>query len=314
KAELGLVCNGDGGSVHDKVEEIHVNFLADRRATLEEARALHLLAMEKLVQMVNNHQGIQSFLIERPFTHKRIEIMINFRGPYGHYYDGSIAYALNISELSTVVENRNCLIYKKMDPFTDDFIDRFQESYEEAIRLAQASPVKNPLVHQTKELETLTDQIFDKLARELAEKNHLYLLSIGGNMSKGIEEIGARFKAFCPTTIETARNYELFLAEKVLHAINGDVRLRPYLKEYPFPASRLKLFLEFRTKKDSWYTDDSLDHVTLENNVLTYFRIPPVAKREPWQTANLDPAFLANETYQVALETIRSTQKQSGSR
>ena len=131
-------------------------------------------------------------------------------------------------------------------------------------------------------------------------------------MTNGIEEIGARFKAFCPTTVETARNYELFLVEKVLNAINRDVRLKPYLKENPFPVSRLKIYLEFRTNKDFWYTDGSLDHVTLENNVLTYFRIKP-AKVDTWregQIVDLDPHFFANETFQDALEASQNAPKQ----
>src|SRR5271165_937269 len=64
KDELNLVYSGKGITLHDKVEEIRMKFRANRRATLEEARTLQLLAMNKLVQVINNHKGIQLYLAE----------------------------------------------------------------------------------------------------------------------------------------------------------------------------------------------------------------------------------------------------------
>ncbi|MCE5316246.1 MAG: hypothetical protein LLG04_02645 [Parachlamydia sp.] len=306
KDEFGLVCSGDGGSVHDKIEEIQVNFRAKRRATIDEARALHVLAVEKLAQLVNNHQGIQPYLIERPFTFKRIGIMIDYWGLFESNFDGSITHVMNITDLATVAENKNNILYYIADPFTGDDIKLLKEPFEESVRLTQASAVTNPHIHQTTVLEKATDEIFMKLGKELAEKNRFYVSSIGGKMTNGIEEIGAKFIYFDPTTMESARNYEVFLADRILTAINSDLRLRPYLKEYPFPPSRLKICLQFRTKKHRCYDDGSLAHVTLENNVLSYFRINPKDVPEWRKSEFVDVKLFAKESYVDALEAIRN--------
>lgn len=302
KEEYGLFCSLKNGTAHEKLEEIHVSFYTYRRASVEEARALQLQAMEKLIQAVNNHQGIQPYLQEHPFTYKRVDISIKFKGPFESYYDGSVTHIWNVTDLAPRTENRNHIFYYTTDPITENNIKLFREHYEEAVKLAHASPVKNPSVHQATELETASERVFNNLGKELAEKNHLYLSSIGGNLTKGIEEIGATFIAFCPATVEKARMFELFIVEKLLNAVNNEPKLRPYLKEYPFPTSRLKICLQFRTKTNFWYTNGSMDNVTMENDVISYFQRPPTNKKEE---GPLYAPLFAKETYREAVEALK---------
>lgn len=308
KDDLGFVCTGNGGSVHDKVEELQFSFQAERRATLDEARQLHLLAIDKLSQIVNQHSEIQPYLIERPFSYKRIEITISYSGLLERNYDGSITRVMNISDSAPVLENKNHIFYDIADPFTGETVEIYKEPYEEAVRVAQASPVKHPQVHQATELEKITDELILKISKELVDKHHFYVISFGGKLTQGVEEIGAKFLAFGPTTREEARKYELFLADKILTAINGNSRLRPYLKEYPFPSKRLKICLQFRTDKHRFYYDgSSLAHVTLENNRLSYFRINPAEVPEWRKGEFVDIKLFATESYSEAAEAIRKT-------
>ena len=64
--EFGLLCIGSGGSMPHDVEEIDVRFAAYRKATIEQARILVVLATQKLLKMINNHKKIRPFLREYP--------------------------------------------------------------------------------------------------------------------------------------------------------------------------------------------------------------------------------------------------------
>jgi len=137
-----LICVGDSGKMHEKVEEMGLQFKANRRATVEEARALQLHVMNKLVEAVNTHPKLQPFLAERPFTHKHVTISISFEDSNGSHADG-IAWIHNIPDSAGAVENRNKLFYYTLDPYTGKLTDLFDEPYDKAFELVQASlPMK----------------------------------------------------------------------------------------------------------------------------------------------------------------------------
>lgn len=310
KNELNLEYSGKGFDIHDKVEEIRMKFRANRRATLEEARTLQVLVMNKLVQAINEHKKIQPYLSTSPFTFKGVKISINFDGPYASYFKGNITHIFNVADSGSIVENKNNFFYYGKDPITEESILLLQESYEEASNLALATPIKTPHLHQTTELEILSDQIFLKFGKELGEKNALYLITAGANLTNGIEEIAAKFIYFTPSTIDTARKLALLAIEKTLSAVNHDQKLKSYLKPYPFSASQLKIRIEFRKNdKSAWgyssFTDGSMDKVEITNDLFSYFRTPPVKKGiEDVEINFLDPLF-ATETYQEALDAAR---------
>ncbi len=47
------------------------------------------------------------------------------------------------------------------------------------------------------------------------------------------------------------------------------------LPEYPFPSSRLQIRINFRQKNHYSYSDGSMESVTLDGDVITYFQEPP---------------------------------------
>ena len=108
----------------------------------------------------------------------------------------------------------------------------------------------------------------------MGRKHGLKCGSIGGKMTDGIEEFGARFTIKCHVTHEEARQWLVLVAQKFLATINSDTKLRPYLKEYPFPASRLKMRICFRNNRHFPYRDGSMESATLEENEVTYFQEP----------------------------------------
>lgn len=317
KDELNLDYGGKGFDIYEKVEKFEMHFHAKRRATIEEARTLQLLVMNKLVQAINDHKGVQPYLSEIPFTVKGVKISINFSGPFGEYYDGSVTY---VSSAPNNI-NKNYFSYYATDPITESSILLLQEPYDEAVKLAQALPIKNPHLHQTSEVEILSDQIFLKFGKELSEKNSLYLSTVGANLTNGIEEISAKFIFFSPSTIDEARKIALLAIDKILSAVNKEPSLKPYLKPYPFPTAQLTIRIEFRKNdKSAWgyssYTDGSMDSLEIKNNVFSYFRTPPKGSEgKNMGIIPLHPPLFATETYQEALEAIRKVpppQKKKG--
>lgn len=132
RQELGLVCIGDGGRMPYDVEEIAVKFIAYRRATVEEARALEVFATERLLLLINNHEKIRPYLREYPFGANRTEVGIAFCKPdSSENNDGSVSYVSHI---------RDNLHYYGRDPKTDNSYDLLKEPYSAARKIAETAP------------------------------------------------------------------------------------------------------------------------------------------------------------------------------
>jgi len=202
--ELNLICSGDSGMLHGTIEELGMSFQAKRRATIEEARALQLLVMDKFVHAINVYDPIQPYLETKPFSYKQIAIGIVFKGVHGYPADGSVYRVMNVSEKATP-SNRNHFFYYAEDPFTGNSIDLFEESYEEAAARNAACPIKDPAVHQSSEKEEELDQLFLSFRNEMHVKHHFECWSIGGKINDKIENIGAKLVILRPATQEQAR-------------------------------------------------------------------------------------------------------------
>lgn len=295
--ELGLICTGDRGRMHGKIEAIGLSFNAYRRASIEEARALQLFVMNRLVQTVNAHDKLGPFLDERPITYKRVMVAISFEGPNGPYCDGSVAYISNVSELA-VEENRNKIFYRSIDALTGNLQDLFEEHYEEAVQRAEASPIPILKVHQTTPLEEAIDEVLPRYAEEMRKKYRFECWGIGGTMSGQVDDIGVHFVLVKQTGQEEARKFIVVAAERLLQALNSNPKLRDYLGEYPFPSHRLKIRIGFKKRNYYSYADESMESVRLEGNEISYYKDP--VEKELYQ----GPEVFEKESYQEAFEKI----------
>jgi len=283
--------------MHGKIEDIGMQFTAYRRATVEEARALHLLVMNKLVEAINAHEKIQPFLAQNPFTYKRVSVDISFKGPYGPYSEGNIEHIFNVTDLAGAVENRSKLFYYAHDPFKGKSIELFNESLEDAVKLAQASPIQNLAVHQTTPLEEAVDEVLPIYLSDMRKEHRFECCSMGGKLTDHVEEIGARFTVVQRATQEQARKLVVLATDRLLEAINRDEKLRPFLAEYPFPASRVKMRISFVKKNYYSYSDGSVESAVLEDNEISYLKLP-LEEESP---------YFAKESYQEASELYKET-------
>lgn len=295
--EFQLVCGGVNGRLNEKIQGLGMEFDTDRRATLEEARTLQLLVMDRFVKAINGHEKIQPFLEVRPFSFRRIRITINFKGPLGHYADGSIYYVNNCDE-HAVVENENHLFYYSMDPFTGHSYQLFREPYEEALKLVSIND--NPYFHKTTKIENAFDLTIFTYTLEMVEKHHLKCTSIGGKITDKVEEFGGCFNLYHSATLKEARKLILTVAERLIHTINQGEEIKPFLIEYPFPTQRISLRVNFMRKNGLPYQDGTMESVAIENNTISYYQ-------EPLENSDFTPIhtpLFFKESHQDALRIV----------
>jgi hypothetical protein len=98
----------------------------------------------------------------------------------------------------------------------------------------------------------------------------------GGSMPYDVEEIYVQLSAYRSATVEEARELEVILTEKFVQIINAHEKLRPFLREYPFPPGRARIALSFRkSKKKNHFTDDDITFVCHAKNRLYYLAKNP---------------------------------------
>jgi hypothetical protein len=135
--EYGFTCGASGGSMPYDVESILVQLVANRGATVEQARELEVKATERFVQIINEHEKLKPFLRERPFPPGRSRVTISFRKRNTIATDNDVEF---------VCHAKNRIYYQAHDPL-NPYVgkDIKDEPYEEARKIVLGNKVKeNP--------------------------------------------------------------------------------------------------------------------------------------------------------------------------
>lgn len=294
-----------------------VEFYAYRRASLEEARALELMVLNRLAEEVQADQKLLSYLNLLSLSPESLGIKISF--VYSHnwnYHDGSIdtVYCNYCKK-----EKKRCLRYTSTDPFTEysaekdeTFSTDLKESFEDAAKLNAITSIINPAIHASKEFEDELNQILTSFKEGMKKTHSLIYWSSGwviaSNFTSDISEIRIKCTYHYPVNCLEARALMVLAIEKLLTDLNNSEKLRPYLKEYPFPASRLKLRMLFREETiwagdRPYYRIESMESAVLKENIITYFHhIPSIKESRSWY----DKVVYATESFQEAQKTFKN--------
>lgn len=114
-------------------------------------------------------------------------------------------------------------------------------------------------------------RILEEFGEEMAEEYHLLFQGSGGSMPETIDEMEVLFAAKRKGTVEEAREIGLSGTKKLLQKINCDERIRPYLKEFPFPASNISLSISYTLDGKSRYEDSSIALAFKAGNEIFYY-------------------------------------------
>ena len=309
KNEFGLLQHSSSNIWQKTIPNISLCLVAHRRATIDEARALHSVVLEKLIAEINSCEKIRPFLETFPVTYKNIRVGIYFYNGSQSYTDGTISSIGNWLQFGESDE-RKYLIFVVSDPFfaTDTTI-LLEETREEAIKHNLAANIENPAVHKTTAKEEAIDRFCDNFKDRMYKKHKLECWSIGGKMSGQIEEFGMHFKVIRRATEEQARALILDITNSLVDSINSDASLAPYLIEKPFPIDRIKIFVGFRTKTYGVYWDTTMEDVVLKEGEISYYQntSAEVAKARTI-IPNHTPVY-AKETYDEAMKIQKEIQQ-----
>jgi hypothetical protein len=125
----------------------------------------------------------------------------------------------------------------------------------------------------------------------------------GGRMPYDVEEISVSLVIDQSATIEQAREWEIKTTERFAQIINAHEKIRPFLREYPFPSNRASVSIEFITPKKqkrvfTLSTKSDVTYVLQAKNRIYY------------QAKNPDNPYvfkdLKNEPYEEALKIVQS--------
>ncbi|MBX9744263.1 MAG: hypothetical protein K2X08_03520, partial [Chlamydiales bacterium] len=134
-------------------------------------------------------------------------------------------------------------------------------------------------------------KITSSFIKEVEKKYKFGCIMSGGSMPYDIAEVLLHFDTYQSASIEQAREWEVRLTERLAEMINQNEEIRPYLREYPFPASRIDIMLSFNTPKNS-SPSKSLQLVFHSKNRILYSAKDPnndciyySLKEEPYEEA-----------------------------
>ncbi len=117
----------------------------------------------------------------------------------------------------------------------------------------------------------MTGKIQKQVAPMLAKKHNMQLCGAGGGMPDGIVNMLAlSYDLKQSLAIEQARPILIDCLNTYVNAVNADVELRPYLKNYPFDPKNIEINIFFWTQNMEIVSDPYLCVVSAVNGKLVY--------------------------------------------
>ncbi len=120
-----------------------------------------------------------------------------------------------------------------------------------------------------------TQKLLEAFGAEMAKEHNLIFQGCGGSMPHTIDELEVLFEAHRKGTVEESSAIQLAGTQKLLQKINGDEYLKPYLKEVPFPSSRISLSISYSQDGKTRFTDGSVALSYKVDNQIFYFTYDP---------------------------------------
>lgn len=122
------------------------------------------------------------------------------------------------------------------------------------------------------------EEIINSFAKEM-QKEGFRCTEDGGGMPYDVRTLRIGFIVYGKGSIESGREKVIFLTEKFLEAINNHEGVRPYLREYPFPESRVNVSLTFYSPENEYYQDGSVSNIYHTRNKIFYWSYDGENKR-----------------------------------
>jgi hypothetical protein len=124
--------------------------------------------------------------------------------------------------------------------------------------------------HESLEYTQYVDEIIHSFSKQIKKEFSFECTASGGSMPYDVEKISMKFAAPRSATIEEARELEIKITEKFVECINAHEKIRPFLREYPFPSSRAAVMISFNTPKKFSLSNNQVELVFQTKNKIFY--------------------------------------------
>jgi hypothetical protein len=106
-------------------------------------------------------------------------------------------------------------------------------------------------------------EVTSSFLKEMYKKHGFECGASGGEMPYDVEVISVKLVTYHSATIEQAREWEIKTTERFAQIINAHEKIRPFLREHPFPSNRAKVSISFDKpkKKKNSSTDPNVELV-----------------------------------------------------
>jgi hypothetical protein len=141
-------------------------------------------------------------------------------------------------------------------------------------------------------------EITRAFSKQIKKEFGLECIGNGGCMPHDVEEISIEFAAYQRATVEQARELEVKITERFVQIINAHQKIKPFLRETPFPSSRTAVGISFYRRNNTRYIDGSVAYVSQVNSKIHY-------RAENPNNPNVYKQ-IRNEPYEEALKIVLS--------
>lgn len=131
------------------------------------------------------------------------------------------------------------------------------------------------------------EEIMDEFAREMNKEYGLICIGDGGGLAYDVRVLNVKFIAYLSLNLEEARELEVRATQRLLEKINQHEKIRPFLREYPFPPYRAEVSIQFKDQNDD-YPAGSIAYVSQIKNTI-YFCIENPTKKNTIKEISSEP-------------------------
>lgn len=140
------------------------------------------------------------------------------------------------------------------------------------------------------------DKVTSRCTKKIQKEHNIQLIGSGGSMMDDIREIFLHFIDNKTPTIEQARKLIIQITEEIILEFNSDEDVRPYLSNYPFKASNIRIMISIRNPEMNIKSnsicfiskgDHSIDYYTSDIGKDKYIEIAKEPYEEAQQKAQL---------------------------
>lgn len=152
------------------------------------------------------------------------------------------------------------------------------------------------LCYAEKDYSQLAYKIINHHAKDAKKINNLILIGSGGSWATDVKLISISYWSYLQLDIPSSRRLYIQTVERLIHDVNVDKEIRPYLRDYPFIFKNTKVDIGFIEKGFQNLNKKKIKSVVLINGIVYYDILD---ENEKLKTVHQEP-------YEEALRIVRA--------